>query len=103
MFVAFKKTCHDSKKYAFEKIIMWNLLYNYLDTEVKKVWDKNIDVLKNDTILNGKIKSKGRENNFPKMSQNPICHVRPHGSDTKTVGPITVPDKVTGATVFTRQ
>lgn len=54
----------------------WNIPYNDLETEVKSVWEKTKQVLQTGlevTEINGK-----RKNNFPKASENPVCHVRPH-------------------------
>ena len=57
----------------------WNIPYNDLENEVRNVWEKTVQVLKDGLIIterNGK-----RYNNFPKASENHVCHVRPHGKD----------------------
>jgi hypothetical protein len=54
----------------------WNIPYTDLQTDVKSVWEKTVQVLKDGLkveIIKGK-----KTNNFPKSSENPICHVRPH-------------------------
>lgn len=61
----------------------WNIPYVDLESDVRTVWEKTKQVLQDGlqiTIVNGI-----RRNNFPKASENPICHVRPHaqnGMDT---------------------
>lgn len=55
----------------------WNIPYSDLEVEVQKVWERTKEV-----ILEGvKITHKNGRNytNFPKSSENPVCHVRPHG------------------------
>ena len=37
------------------------------------------------------------------MSENEVCHVRPHGRDSKDVTKLPVADKLTGATEYTKQ
>ena len=57
----------------------WNIPYNDLETHVKSVWEKTKQVINNGlqvTIVNGM-----RKNNFPKASENPVCHVRPHAQN----------------------
>lgn len=54
----------------------WNIPYQDLECEVRKVWEKTVQVLKNGlkiTEKNGK-----KYNNFPKASENRVSHVRPH-------------------------
>ena len=57
----------------------WNIPYDDLETHVKTVWEKTQEVLRNGlqvTIENGV-----RRNNFPKASEDPVCHVRPHAQN----------------------
>ena len=54
----------------------WNIPYDDLETQVKLVWEKTKQVIKDGLkyeIINGV-----RKNNLPKSSENPVCHVRPH-------------------------
>lgn len=104
LFIVFKEISYKSGIYAFDKIKLWNMPLKLLDTDVKKVWCKTVDVLKHGNILTGKKTPQGgRENNFPKMSQNLVCHVRPHGANMNTVGPLPVQDKYSNENVFTKQ
>lgn len=59
----------------------WNIPYDDLENQVKKVWEKTQEVIRNGlqvTIENGV-----RRNNFPKASENPVCHVRPHAQNAQ--------------------
>lgn len=61
----------------------WNIPYTDLENDVKTVWERTKRVLQEGlkvTVVNGI-----RKNNFPKASENMVCHVRPHaqnGMDT---------------------
>lgn len=59
----------------------WNIPYEDLENEVKSVWERTkqilIEGLKFERV-NGEYKS-----NFPKQSENRVCHVRPHGQNAE--------------------
>ena len=59
----------------------WNIPYADLEEQVRSVWEKTkrvlIDGLKIEKV-NGVYK-----NNFPKASENPVCHVRPHARNAE--------------------
>lgn len=57
----------------------WNIPYNDLNNDVYSVWERTRHVLRQGlqvTYINGK-----NSNNFPKSSENPVCHVRPHAQN----------------------
>lgn len=59
----------------------WNIPYDDLETDVKKVWEETKKVLMEGleiTVVNGK-----NHNNFPKASENRVSHVRPHAQNAK--------------------
>ena len=59
----------------------WNIPYDDLEGNVRSVWEKTQKVLRDGLQIekrNGKNYS-----NFPKSSENPVCHVRPHGQNSK--------------------
>ncbi len=57
----------------------WNIPYRDLNTEVYFVWEKTKQVLIEGLRVTNK---NGRNyNNFPKSSENPVCHVRPHAQN----------------------
>ena len=59
----------------------WNIPYDDLEGNVKAVWKKIQRVL----CEGLQIEQKNGENynNFPKSSENPVCHVRPHAQNSK--------------------
>ncbi len=57
----------------------WNIPYEDLESDVRTVWKRTKRVLMDGlwvTIDNGM-----RRNNFPKASENRVCHVRPHAKN----------------------
>lgn len=59
----------------------WNMPYEDLQTDVKSVWKETKKVLE-DGLIFGKENGKSY-NNFPKASDNRVCHVRPHGKNAE--------------------
>ena len=56
----------------------WNMPIQDIEGDVRDIWQETHDIVKNGRIqividANGRI-----TNNFPKQSQHPISHVRPH-------------------------
>lgn len=59
----------------------WNIPYNDLEVEVRSVWERTKRVLLDGlevTIENGV-----RRNNFPKLSESRVSHVRPHALNSQ--------------------
>jgi len=56
------------------KVMFWNMPYNDLDRHVQSVWKKT-----KKRVIQGKY------NELPKISDNPVAHVRPHGRNAKDV------------------
>lgn len=59
----------------------WNIPYKDLNEEVRKVWEKTKQIILEGIKVervNGK-----NINNLPAASENPVCHVRPHGRNAK--------------------
>ena len=57
----------------------WNIPYEDLESDVREVWSRTQMVIRDGLqikIINGK-----RTNNLPKVSENPVCHVRPHAKN----------------------
>lgn len=57
----------------------WNIPYDDLENDVRNVWEKTVHVLKEGLkiqVINGI-----NYNNFPKASENRVCHVRPHAQN----------------------
>ena len=81
MFAVFKE--YDGE-FHFEKIKFWNMPMEILEKEVKKVWKRTVDVINQGNIVK-EIKNGNRITNFPGMSENDYCHVRPHLSKNKVL------------------
>ncbi len=61
----------------------WNIPYDDLENDVREVWEKTVQVIKDGLVV--EVINGVRHNNFPKASENRVCHVRPHaqnGDDT---------------------
>ena len=59
----------------------WNIPYDDLEGNVKLVWEKTQRVIREGLRIE---KKNGKNyNNFPKLSENPVCHVRPHARNSK--------------------
>ena len=58
----------------------WNIPYDDLETQVRSVWEKTKQVLKDG--LHVEMVNGVRRNNLPKASENPVCHVRPHAQNS---------------------
>ena len=99
MFIVFKECNGD---YVFEKIKFWNMPLIILENEIREVWLKTVDIIKNGTIVK-EIKNGKKYTNFPGMSENEYCHVRPHGINSLDTYPLPVKDKITGLTDYTKQ
>lgn len=59
----------------------WNIPYDDLENEVRTVWSKTVQIIKNGlkvTVVNGIY-----HNNLPKPSENRVCHVRPHAQNAE--------------------
>ena len=55
------------------------------------------------TIVTITIDNNGnRTTNFPGMSENKVCHVRPHARDSKDTFELPVRDKLTNVTEYTK-
>ena len=59
----------------------WNIPYKDLEGNVRKVWEKTKKILL--TGLKVEVRNGKNYNNLPKASDNPVCHVRPHGRNAR--------------------
>lgn len=104
LFVVFKEEKID---YRLVGIKFWQMPLDVLDNDVRKVWEKTVSVIKSGDIVAGiKHLKTGKGiviSNFPGMSFNKVCHVRPHAQNSNDTYELPVPDKLTGMTNFTKQ
>ncbi len=92
MFVVF---LNNGTEYVLNKVVFWNMPERDIDIELKKVWQKTVDVIKSGEIVK-EIKNNKWFTNFPGMKENIIAHVRPHGRNKRDVCKLPVKDKLTG-------
>ena len=92
--------------YVFRKTKFWSVPDDVLETYGRDAFERTKQILNEGNIVSGfKTLSSGkiiRLNNFPKLSENPIFHVRPHGQNSDDTYPLPVPDMLTGATEYTK-
>ena len=118
------KKIHDDKinlrKYYDNQIKEKKLLEKYekdIDKVQADIWKKDEQMyLENEKEVNKIIKDMYKRNlkaldelvqnkkkdNFVGMSENEVCHVRPHGRDSRDVIELPVADQLTGATSYTK-
>ncbi len=98
MFVIFKNNGTD---YIFKGIKFWNMPVFDIETDLRDVWEKTIEIIKSGNIV--KEITHRRETNFPKPSDNRVSHVRPHAKDSQDEYPLPMMDRLTKKTSFTKQ
>ena len=100
MFFVFKK---DKNDYIFKGIKLWNMPEITIETIVKSMYEKTQDIIRTGNIVNHIDEQGRRITNFPGMGDNGICHVRPHGRDSRDTIPLPIADNLTGLTEYTKQ
>ena len=95
------------KNYRFSGFILWNMPLSILDKQIKDVWNETVNVIKSGNIIKKyKVQSNGKtliSNNFPKITFNGLCHVRPHARTSSDTNPLPIRDKLTGISEYTKQ
>lgn len=98
MFFVFKM---ENGEYVFKGIKLWNMPELDIETSVLEMWKKTYNTIKSGNIVKS-IENGYRTTNFVGMSENLVCHVRPHGRNAQDTCKLPVPDKLTGATEYTK-
>ncbi len=99
LFFVFKKNGDD---YIFKGIKLWNMPEIILEHDVKELWTKTVDIIQKGNIVKSVDENGVRSTNFPGISDNKVCHVRPHARDSKDTYPLPVKDKLTGLNEYTK-
>lgn len=111
LFIFFK---NDGISYKLEKVKFWNMPLSDRN-EVRKVWLKTKKIIQEGGIFNSYAKDKYgnirvsikgnpiKLNNLPKMRENSVCHVRPHGSDSTETYPLPIEDKILKVKEYSKQ
>lgn len=88
-------------------IKFWNMPFETLESEVKNVWKKTVDIIESGNIVASiKYQKNGRpvlNTNFPGIGFNGVCHVRPHAQNSNDTYDLPIPDLMTGMVKFTKQ
>ena len=100
MFSIFKEK---NVEYVFSKIMFWHMPLTILNNEIWDVWNKTKKVIQSGKIVKEVLPNGKRSTNFPGMSENKYCHVRPHGKDANDTYPLPVEDRLTGLKEYTKQ
>ena len=66
--------CKKSECRTLEKVVFWTIPIEDLETEIRKVWEKTIKMIK-----------EGQADKLPGISDSSVAHVRPHGRNAKDV------------------
>ena len=66
------------------------------------MWEKTKNIILNGNIVKRVDAFGNRETNFPGMSENPVCHVRPHAQNAADTNQLPVVDKYTGVSENTK-
>ena len=99
LFFVFKK---ENDEYVFKGIKLWNVPEMIIETYVRDLWIDTYNKVKTGNIVKSIDDSGIRKTNFMGMSDNKVCHLRPHGVTADDTIPLPVPDKLTGATKYTK-
>lgn len=76
LFVIFQE--QDDGEYIFDRAMFWNIPNDDLE-EVRIVWERTISAIREGVQLVPT--AQGMSNNLPKMTENRVAHVRPHGKN----------------------
>lgn len=111
LFIFFK---NDGTSYKLDEVKFWNMPLTDRN-KVREVWLRTKKVIQEGRIFNSyakdkfgniRITKKGNQikrNNFPKMSDNSVCHVRPHGKDSTETYPLPIEDKILKLEEYSKQ
>lgn len=86
LFVVYRFDEHD--KLRLSGCRFWNIPYADLEDEVRLVWEKTRDTLLHIKAVKEIHNGKHYLSIFPRQTENPVSHVRPHGRDSKDTYPL---------------
>ena len=99
--IFFEEESYAKKKEVYIKTgFIWKMPENILDNGVRRSWQRVVDCLKEGRVVKY-IGEDGRYHTyFPRTSDGPYVHVRPHAASSDSKLPLPVPDKLTGLTAY---
>lgn len=99
MFFVFKMI---NDEYVFAGIKLWNMPEQDIELEAKLVWELTYNCIVTGNIVKEIDKNGNRITKFPGMSDNKVCHVRPHAKDSSDTFDLPVRDKLTNLAKYTK-
>jgi hypothetical protein len=101
LFIIFR--FNSQNQLIFENIKLWNIPYEVINNYISDVYNNLRQTISEGNIVE-RIDKRGRRlTNFPGISFNGICHIRPHGTNGQDVYALPVADRKTGIEKFTKQ
>ena len=78
LFVVFRYDNNDILR--LDKIKLWNMPLNILDTKLKETWEETVKVINEGLVI--EVKGKRKFDNMPGSTFNRVCHTRPHAQNS---------------------
>lgn len=95
-----EETYAKRKDIYIKKGLIWQMPKGILDSSVRKSWETVVNCLEAGKVVKY-IGEDGRFHTyFPRTSDGPYVHVRPHAATSGSTLPLPVPDKLTGLTEY---
>lgn len=92
---------------VFKKYFVWKPEVELIDGPFFETWNKTKEIISMGAIVKEVKSNNGGKTtvvtNFPGLSFNGVCHVRPHAQNANDVYKLPVADKTTGLLFFTKQ
>ena len=98
--IFFEENTYGTKEKYIRTGFVWKMPLEVLDEGVRKSWEQVVDCVKNGRIVKY-IGDDGRYHTyFPRTSDGPYVHVRPHAGSGAPPLPLPIPDRLTGLTEY---
>ena len=98
--IFFEENTYGKKEKYIRTGFIWKMPLDVLDDGVRRSWEQVVDCVKNGKIVKY-IGDDGRHHTyFPRTSDGPYVHVRPHAGSGAPPLPLPVADKLTGLTEY---
>ena len=98
--IFFEENAYGLKEKTIKTGFIWKMPLEILDEGVRKSWQQVVDCVRSGHIVKY-IGDDGRHHTyFPRTSDGPYVHVRPHAASGAPPLPLPVPDQLTGLTEY---
>ncbi len=88
------------KETYLQRIVVWKMPEEALETDVKKAWEKTKECIEQGRIVKYIDQNDRYFTFFPASTENPYVHVRPHARNRDDVYELPVADELTGLTAY---